>query len=257
MSRFTNLEFGGRGEEHSASEAAATDEAACLGQAETALRRGAFEQALRWYARALEFNAQSAAAWAGQVRMLVELGEFKEARLWADKGLEHLPQAPELLAAKSVALAREGDLSGALAYSDAAIEEEGKTTYVWLARGDVLLARQEQQADYCFERALALAPQDWLWPWLISRVHYYYEKFSLALKYVSQALALDAAQSVLWAHRGRCQLALGLVGAARQAYDQACQLDPRRPELLAERSQLGEAGWWCRARGWVRRWLGG
>ena len=87
--------------------------------------------------------------------MLIELGEFREAKLWADKALERFPNEPELLAAKAVALARSGDLQGALSFSDASIEERGDTPYVWLARGDVLLARAEARADYCFEKAAA------------------------------------------------------------------------------------------------------
>jgi tetratricopeptide (TPR) repeat protein len=77
--------------------------------------------------------------------MLIELGEFREAKLWADKALERFPNEPELLAAKAVALGRSGDLQGALAFSDASIEERGDTPYVWLARGDVMLARAESR----------------------------------------------------------------------------------------------------------------
>ena len=58
-----------------------------------------------------------------------------------------------------MALGRSGDLQGALAFSDASIEERGDTPYIWLARGDVLLAREEPRADYCFEKALLLAPE--------------------------------------------------------------------------------------------------
>src|SRR5882757_10617886 len=93
--------------------------------------------------------------------MLIELGEFREAKLWADKALERFPQWPELLAAKAVALGRSGDLDSALAFSDASIEERGDTPYVWLARGDVLLARAESRANYWFEKALLLAQNDW------------------------------------------------------------------------------------------------
>jgi len=135
----------------------------------------------------LEFNPANAIAWTGQVRMLIELGEFREAKLWADKALETFPSDPELLAAKAVALARAGDLSGALAFSDAAIEERGNTPYVWLARGDVLLARKEKRAASCFERALALAPGQWFWAWLASRIYFYYDQFATALKLAQQA----------------------------------------------------------------------
>src|SRR3954462_6582387 len=152
MSRFENLELSGESEEQPRRQKTLVkDEAYYFSQAQTAFENGEFESALRAYGKVLESDAQNAAAWTGQVRMLIELGECKEAKLWADKALEHFPGEPELLAAKAVALARNGDLHGALVFSDASIEERGNTPYVWLARGDVLLAREETRADYCFE----------------------------------------------------------------------------------------------------------
>src|SRR5947208_12666875 len=156
MSRFVNLEFSGESEDHARQQKSLVkDDGYYFAEARSAFEGGNFESALRLYSKVLEFNPQNAAAWTGQVRMLVELGEFREARLWADKALERFPHEPELLAAKAVALGRGGDLQGALAFSDAAIEERGDTRYVWLARGDVLLARSERRADYWPEKAWA------------------------------------------------------------------------------------------------------
>src|SRR5438552_11729115 len=160
MSRFNNLEFGeefdGQLQSRQQSDSRhrlVKDENYYLAQAQTGFENGLFEEALRHYAKVLEFNPANAVAWSGQVRMLIELNEFQEAKQWSDKALERFPNEPELLAAKAVALARLGDLKAALAYSDASLEERGETPYVWLARGDVQLAREEKRADYCFERA--------------------------------------------------------------------------------------------------------
>src|SRR2546430_3691405 len=182
MGRFVNLEFDGDSQERRAEKPALKDEAYYLAEARTAFEAGSFEAALRLYSKVLEFNPQNVAAWTGQVRMLIELNEFKEAKLWADKALERFPHEPELLAAKAVALGRGGDLQGALAFSDASIEERGDTPYVWLARGDVLLARAEQRANYCFEKALLLAPRDWFIAWLAARIRYFHDQFALAMK---------------------------------------------------------------------------
>src|SRR5207249_2808653 len=141
-------------------------------ESQTAYESGDFEQALRSFAKVLEYNPHNTAAWAGQVKMLIELAEFHEAKLWADKALEQFPHEPELLAAKAVSLARLGDIDNALAFSDAAVEERGDTPYVWLARSDVLLAAKRKQADSCIERALAHGG-DWFIRWLASRIYYY------------------------------------------------------------------------------------
>src|SRR6266576_6915756 len=199
MSRFGNMEFGNESEEQSQkSSGLVKDDAYYMAEARAAFENGNFESALRLYSKVLEFNPDNAAAWTGQVRMLIELGEFREAKLWADKALERFPHEPELLAAKAVALGRSGDLAGALAFSDASIEERGDTPYIWLARGDVLLARAETRADYCLEKALLLAPRDWFTVWLAARVRHYYKQFALALKLLQQAVELNTAHFVLW-----------------------------------------------------------
>ncbi len=255
MSRFNNLEFGNESDDLSPFEKAQVkDEAYYLAEARSAFENGNFEAGLRHYSKVLEFNPNNASAWTGQVRMLIELGEYREARLWADKALERFPHEPELLAAKAVALARTGELQGALAFSDAAIEERGDTPYIWLARGDVLLARKESRADYCLEKAMLLAPRDWFVTWLAARVRYFYDQFALSLKLVQQAVDWNAGHFLLWLELGRCQHALGLIGPARNSFGQAQQLNPRSREVSEAITGLSEAGLWTRIRGfWLRR----
>jgi tetratricopeptide (TPR) repeat protein len=253
MSRFGNLEFSGEFEEHAAQESGLKDEAHYFADAMAAFEKGRFEQALRAFARVLEFNPRNVAAWSGQVRMLIELGEFHEAKLWADKALESFPRDPELLAAKAVALGRIGDLESALAFSDAAVEERGQTPYVWLARGDVLLARDEKRADYCFEKAGLLAPQNWFVHWLGSRIRLYYKKFTLALKQAQQALACDATRAVVWLQIGKCQQALGMNAPAQTSFEQVLQLDPACSEARQALAALRNAGLFGSLRGWWRQ----
>jgi tetratricopeptide (TPR) repeat protein len=257
MSRFVNLEFDGESEDRDRSKDLVKDDRYYLGQAVSAFEEGQFESALRLYSKVLEFNAQNPAAWAGQVRMLIELGEHREAKLWADKALERFPHEPELLAAKAVALGRSGDLEAALLFSDASIQEQGDTPYVWLARGDVLLAREEQRADYCLEKALLLAPKDWVISWLAARIRCYYEQFALALKLLQQAIEWNAGQFFLWLELGHCQQALGLIGAARESLGVARQLNPKGHDVGLELMRLNQAGVWARLRGWWRRQRGG
>jgi len=262
MSRFHNLEFSEEfdGRLHSApspeNQQALKDESYFEAQAQAAFENGRFEEALRHYAKILEFNPDSAAAWTGQVRMLIELGELQEAKRWADKALERFSNEPELLAAKAVILARLGDLEAALAYSDASVEERGESPYIWLARGDVQLARAEKRAGYCFDKALALAAKDWFIHWLASRVHYYYKKFAQALKLVQQALTLNSGQGVLWLQLGFCQQALGLAGPAKLSFQHAREFSFQSPEADAALRRLYRTGIWGRARNCLRRLVG-
>jgi len=250
MSRFVNLEFGGSEDEnHRQDVVGVKDEAFYAGEARRAFENGDFEHGLRQYSKVLEFNPANVSAWGGQVRMLIELGEFREAKLWADKALERFPNEPELLAAKAVALGRAGDLDTALAFSDASIEERGDTPYVWLARGDVLLAREESRADYCFEKALMLSPRDWFVSWLAARIRTYYKQFALALKLLQTALELNATHFLMWVEIGKCQEALGLFGPAERSFAQARELDPGNREALAACARMSSAGVWQKLRG--------
>lgn len=207
------------------------DETFYVTNAQKAFEDAEFEKALRCYAKVLEFNQDNVVAWLGQVCALIELGEFREASIWADKALERFPNQPELLAAKAVALGQSGFLDEALAFSDAAIEQRGDTPYVWLARGDVLLARHEKRADYCFDKALALAPCNWFVTWLAALIRYYYKQFAAALKLLQLPIELNATHFMLWLELGQCQLKLGLVHAAKQSFEQAKQLNPQCLEV--------------------------
>ena len=249
MSRFGNLEFKPEFDGEAEVRPALKDEAYYLNEARDAVIGNRFEQALRSFSKVLEFNPQNASAWTGQVRMLIELGEFHEAKVWADKALERFPKEPELLAAKGVALGRSGDLNEAIAFSDASIEERGDTPYIWLARGDVLLARKERRADYCFDKAIALAGADWTVRWFVSRIYHFYRQFSIALKFAQDALGLDSTRAAIWLQLGQCQMALGLAVAARNSLMQAQQLDPQCHEATKSLESVGQLGFFSRMRG--------
>jgi Flp pilus assembly protein TadD len=253
MSRFVNLEFQHDSEGESRNESGRNDEAFHLGEAWAAFERAAFDPALRSFSKVLEFNPQNTAAWCGQVRALIELGEFREARLWSDKALERFPRDPELLAAKAVALGRSGDLDAALAFSDAAIEERGDTPYIWLARGDVLLARQEKRAEYCFAKAQTLAPKNWFITWLAARIRFFYQQFSLALKLAQQAVEWNPGHAVPWVLLGLCQKEVGLTAPARVSLEQALQLDPQIPEATEALRNMATAGAGARIHAWWKQ----
>lgn len=249
MSRFGNLEFESSHEGESHECASAHDEAYFIASARKAFESAEFEKALRWFAKVLEFNPQNTAAWTGQVRSLIELGELREAVLWADKALERFPHEPELLAAKGVARGRDGKLEEAIALSDASIEERGDTPYIWLARADVLLARKEARADYCFDKALAIAPGDWVVPWLAARIRHYYRQITVAMKLLQIALERNTTHFLLWLELGSCQLALGMTGPAERSFNEARQLNPDCSEARLALTRVAATGFWLRVRG--------
>jgi tetratricopeptide (TPR) repeat protein len=254
MSRFGNLEFDGELESFVPGHGnAVKDEAFYAREALAAFQRADFEAALRHYSKVLEHNPNNTSGWSGQVRMLIELEEYREARLWAEKALERFPHDPELLAAKAVALARSGDAEAAITFSDASIEERGDTPYVWLARGDVLLARNEKRADFCFEKALLISSGDSFVRWLAGRIYYFYEQFSLALKLLRQAVEQNTDSFMIWFDLGRCQEALGLLAPAALSFQQAVQLNPRCSDARNHITRLSNAGFGSRITAVLKR----
>jgi tetratricopeptide (TPR) repeat protein len=255
MSRFINLELGGEAGEQTRGPAAGVpkDEAHYLREAQRAWEEADFQKALRAFAKVLEFNPHNAAAWSAQVRMLVELDLCAEANGWADQALERFPNDAALLAAKAVLLGRKGERQSALAFSDAAVGQDGACPYVWLARGDVLLSCGEGLADYCFDKALMLAPRDWFAAWQGARIRMHHGQFSLALRLLQQAVEWNPAHFLPWLELGRCQEALGLAEAAEKSLTQARQLNRQCQAADDALARLSARGAGDRLRGWWRR----
>jgi tetratricopeptide (TPR) repeat protein len=258
MSRFVNLEFGGQDQGDGAPQVPAElglakDELFYHREAQAAFEEGDFQKALRCYARILEFAPQDIAAWAGQVRMLMELNQLEEAKNWADKALERFPRNAELLAAKAVVLAHQGETQPALAFSDAAVAENNASPYVWLARGDVLLTARETLSDYCINKALVLAPGDWLTAWQAGRIRMRHGQFSLALRNLQQAVQWNPGHFLPWLEQGRCQQSLGLDDAARKSFAQACELNRQNRNAAEALAKLSEHGSGNRLVAWWRR----
>ena len=228
MGRFSNLEFDGQKNplrEEPAAAGEVRDETHYLRLADTDFRRARFDKALRYYSRALEFNANVVAAWVGQAQMLVELGEFKEARLWCDKALELHRDHPDVLSCKSIAIARQGDVDKALEFTDAALAQRGTSPLVWLARGEALMAARQSNDDHCLEKASAEAKHEWFMQLRIARVYYAYRHFGQAMTWVTKALKQEPAAPFVLHVMGDCQLALGFDSSAENSYRQALSLD--------------------------------
>ncbi len=228
MGRFSNLEFDGQKEplrEEPAAAGELRDELHYLKLADTEFRRARFDKALRYYSRALEFNANVVAAWVGQAQMLVELGEFKEARLWCDKALEVHRDNPDVLSCKSIAVARQGDVDKALEFTDAALAQRGTSPLVWLARGEALLAARQSNGDHCLEKASSESKHGWFMQLRIARVYYAYRNYAQAMSWATKALKQEPAAPFVLHVTGDCQLALGFDSSAAHSYQQALSLD--------------------------------
>ena len=87
---------------------------------------------------------------------------------WSCSGI-----TPTFWPAGPQALCRLGDLSSAQASCDAAVGQQGLTSYPWVARGELMLARKQNTVEYCFDKAVQL-DNDWLVRLEIADIYLFY-----------------------------------------------------------------------------------
>jgi tetratricopeptide (TPR) repeat protein len=245
MPRFDRLELGPSSvpvpeSAHPTSEP--RDEKYWLGLADADRRRGMYENALRYYSRALEQDKSLTVGWIGQVQMLVLLGEYPEADLWARKALELFRNQPELLAARSQALCRKGDRNEARAICDGAFAQPGQSAFRWIVRGELMVATGQDMDRYCFDKAIQAEP-DWLVPLEVAGVLRFYDQPSKALVYLRKAAAECPDNAHIWYQQAMCEDDLGLLDHARRSLRRCLELQPQHTDAAAMQAKLNQRGW--------------
>lgn len=254
MARFDKLELSAASPQPAAeSTTAPRDETDWLVQADGQRRRGQYENALRYYSRALELDKSLVVGWLGQVQMLIQLEEYVEADVWSRKAIELFPNNGELLAARGQALCRSGDLKQAHAACDGSLKQPGQSAYRWLARGELMLAAGQDVDRHCFDKARQL-DSDWLLSLEISLVYLHYDKPNRALEFARQAAERGHDQQHVWYVRAVCENELGLTAAARTSLERCLEVCPGHVDaerLVVTVGQFRFSPWRL-----LRRWFG-
>jgi tetratricopeptide (TPR) repeat protein len=207
---------------------------------------GDFELAMRNYSRCVECSTTFLGGWLGQIQMLTELGEYPEAMLWADKALKLFPDHAELLAAKAVAAAYDARMEQAFAYSDRSLERDNVTSYVWLARAQVLLKKKSTIAQTCIGNAVSMAGPNIAYIRLqagrsLSRTGDYWA----ALEHLQEAVRLAPKSALAWFELGVCQSRLGR-NAAKATLAQCLNIHPDWAEAKTELNKCPGGGFFRR-----------
>jgi tetratricopeptide (TPR) repeat protein len=251
--RFDRLEFDDQPGALPPDEESVRDEAQWLRNADEQRRRGNYENALRYYSRALELDKSQLSGWLGQIQMLVALGEYPEAELWARKALELFRNQGDLMAGRAQALARIGDQSRALELSDGALRQDGVSAYRWIVRGE-LLARGKDDIDrHCFDKAVQADP-DWLVPLEIALIYLELDRASRGLLRARQAVEKGPGHFYCWYVLGWCEQELGLERQAEKSLERCLELCPKHIEASRRLDELSRPSW-SLGRG-LRRFLG-
>ena len=193
--------------------------------ADTHRREGNYENALRFYSRALEIDKSLIDAWTGQVQMLVLLGEYPQAAMWAQKALELFPSHGDLMAGRSQAECRRGNLREAVSLSDGALSQRGETSYQWQVRGELMLVMKQKTDRHCFDKAQVLS-RDYLVPLESGLIYLHHRSFVKAQQRLQMALERQPDSHYAWYLVGRCQFEAGLAEAATRSFERCIELCP-------------------------------
>ncbi|MGA2500544.1 MAG: tetratricopeptide repeat protein [Tepidisphaeraceae bacterium] len=219
----------------------AYDEKNWTEMADQCRRNGHYETALRYYSRALELDRSLVACWVGQVQMLVQLGEYPEAELWSRKALELFKSNGDLMAGRSQALCRNGDLAQAQAVSDTALGQPGQSAYMWMVRGELMVACRDSIDVCCFDKAIQIDP-DWLVLVEIALIYLYYNMPAKALTRARTAVEKASEQAFCWYQQGVCEARLGFSGAARKSLGRCLEISPNHADAERRIKELDAGG---------------
>ncbi len=245
MARFDKLEIGSPGAEPQTGCSPAGEEHNAtwwMKQADEQRRCGWYENALRYYSRALEEDKSQVAGWVGQVQMLIALDEPNEADLWSRKALELFPAHGDLLAGRAQARCRLGDFKQAFTLSDGAFQQEGNSAYRWLVRGEIQVAGAKDTDRHCFDKA-QLVDADWLVPLEIALVYWHYERPGLGLPRAGRAIEAAPDRYYAWYVQGLMQFELGMNGPARKSLQMCLELSPQHRDAQQRLFELDNRGW--------------
>jgi tetratricopeptide (TPR) repeat protein len=243
MARFDKLEFGGHQDAAKADvPALQAEQTDWLAEGDRQRRMGQYENALRFYSRALEVDRSLIQGWLGQVQMLILLDECPEAELWSKKALELFPTDGELFSAQAQAVCRQGGFGRAAALSDGSLKQSGNSSYRWTVRGELMLARKQDTDRHCFDKAQQLNG-DWLTPLEIALIYLHYGYPSKALSRAQRAVEKAPDQYYAWYVQGLCQFRLEHAQQARQSFAHCLELCPRHGDATAKLVELDHRGW--------------
>ncbi len=216
-------------------------------------RTGNYENALRFFSRALEVNKALVPAWVGQVQMLVQLHEYPQASLWSQKALELFPSQGDLMAGQAQAECRMGNVKKAYALSDGALRQRGESAYRWQVRGELMVNGKERTDRHCFDKA-QLAEPDWLVPLESAIIYSFYNVFSKAQQRAQMAVEKAPDAYYAWYILGASQAKIGFSNPAIASFNRCLELCPRHSDAMSQLAEL-ERGSWPFARV-VARWFG-
>ena len=132
-----------------------------------------------------------------------QAGQFQAAETSFEASLALVPARPSTLTNLGAVRIRLEKFDLALVALTQACELDDTSAPAWGYRGQALLAQKNPAAALdCLLRAVALAPDQWLYWQLRSEAHFALDQSQQALQALDQVLALDPQHGLAWSNRG-------------------------------------------------------
>lgn len=171
-------------------------------QASMAARSGKYDDALRYYNKALKAQPNNLRALFNKGVMLQMLGKPEEAIKYYDQYLEINPYDPEAWSNKGMALRRMGRVMEAIKAYEKGIDLNPEDATLWSNKGIALRSMgKTEEAIKCYDRALEI----------------------------------DSNDAGIWSNRGVALQSIGRLEEAIKCYDRALEIDPHRRVPLQNR----------------------
>jgi predicted Zn-dependent protease len=197
-----------------------------LYEARRYFNRGDYIDSMKYYSRAVQLSPDETEALVGEIRSLIENEEYINSEHRADQSLKIFPDHAELFAAKAQILLRKKKFKMGLALSEAALDLKPLTYYVWLVRGEALLAdKKTNAARFCFEQALTGKINDPNIFINIGNIYLRYGYFAKSADLLKRALKLNPSDPMLWFLLGQANDEMGLMDHAKICYQQALAIN--------------------------------
>jgi tetratricopeptide (TPR) repeat protein/predicted amidohydrolase len=188
---------------------------------------GKYDEALKFFERAVELKPDYEEAWYDKGWILGKLGKYEEALKCYDKVIELRPDCEDAWYNKGVTLGKLGKYEEALKCYDKAVELRPDDEEVWLNKGWILgeLGKYEEELK-CYDKAVELKP-DYEKAWLNKGVTLdKLGKYEEALKCYDKAVELKPDYEKAWYNKGVTLGKLGKYEEALKCYDKVIELRP-------------------------------
>ncbi|MCJ7442940.1 MAG: tetratricopeptide repeat protein [Methanotrichaceae archaeon] len=186
---------------------------------------GSYEEALKYYERAIQHSPSYADAWYGKANVLGQQGKFEESLACLDKCIEIDPSNLAALNNKGAALVELRRYDEALACYDKSIDEDPTYAIPWSNKAEVLLKLGNfEEALDCSEEYLSIDSTS-AFAWTVKgKAFANLGKYNDALDCFSKALELDSQDTDAWNSKGSALEKLSRNSEAEIAYQKAREL---------------------------------